>query len=416
MYLSFWLLTIAFGAWSTTVNAQTSGDWTDLLTYIQNECAQDTTEVDEACAWLPAVEACSAGDSLACDSIWATWSGYLTDAVDDSDSTSNDVSDAIDTILGELQAECDADTSGTALECDLIPLATACLGGDSLACIEWGSAWLAFENSSDDSNGDGDPSGTDDSSDSDDSDDAFDTDSIDDDSDDWASILVDLQSDCAEDTTGLDAACDLALTLEACLGGDSLACADWESDWMTYSDDDSDNYGDEEWENEGGSLESILAYLQADCAEDTTGLDESCALAAIAESCLAGDSLACVDWDAAWMAYDSDDDDEDDDDEDDDNDSDDDGLSDDDEILYSTDANLADTDGDGLIDGDEVLLFNLSPTSTDTDGNGIPDPVDLVYSMLPQVNACPSDINRDGTVSIGDMLLFLVDFGTNCPE
>ncbi len=97
-------------------------------------------------------------------------------------------------------------------------------------------------------------------------------------------------------------------------------------------------------------------------------------------------------------------------------DSDGDGLTDSEESGYNTDANNADTDGDGLNDGDEVMLFNLSPTSSDTDGNGVADPVDLVYQLLEQVTAdpCPSDINKDGMVTVADMLVFLTDFGVIC--
>ena len=97
-------------------------------------------------------------------------------------------------------------------------------------------------------------------------------------------------------------------------------------------------------------------------------------------------------------------------------DSDGDGLTDSEESGYNTDANNADTDGDGLNDGDEVMLFNLSPTSSDTDGNGVVDPVDLVYQLLEQVTAdpCPSDINKDGMVTVADMLVFLTDFGVIC--
>ena len=98
------------------------------------------------------------------------------------------------------------------------------------------------------------------------------------------------------------------------------------------------------------------------------------------------------------------------------NDTDGDGLTDSEESGYNTDANNADTDGDGLSDGDEVMLFNLSPTSSDTDGNGVADPIDLVYQLLAQVSAdpCPSDINKDGVVTVSDMLVFLSDFGVIC--
>ena len=97
-------------------------------------------------------------------------------------------------------------------------------------------------------------------------------------------------------------------------------------------------------------------------------------------------------------------------------DSDGDGLADSEELVNNTDASNADTDGDGLSDGDEVLLFNLSPTSVDTDGNGVADPIDLIYQLLEQVSAdpCPSDINKDGMVTVSDMMVFLTEFGVVC--
>lgn len=97
-------------------------------------------------------------------------------------------------------------------------------------------------------------------------------------------------------------------------------------------------------------------------------------------------------------------------------DSDGDGLTDSEESGFNTDANNADTDGDGFNDGNEVTLFNLSPTSSDTHGNGVADPIDLVYQLLEQVSSdpCPSDINKDGIVTVADMLVFLTDFGVIC--
>jgi len=120
---------------------------------------------------------------------------------------------------------------------------------------------------------------------------------------------------------------------------------------------------------------------------------------------------------------DEDDEDDYDDGYDDDGDDDDDGLTAAEEGEWGTDPNNNDSDGDGLTDGDEVNLFNLSPTNPDTDGNGVSDPVDLVFLLLeqnangggiPEVDPCPSDINKDGTVTVTDMLIFLSDFGTIC--
>ena len=102
----------------------------------------------------------------------------------------------------------------------------------------------------------------------------------------------------------------------------------------------------------------------------------------------------------------------------DDNDSDEDGLTGSAKSRYNTDANKADTDGDELSDGAEVhaMLFNSSPTSSETDGNAVADPIDLVYPLLEQVSAdpCLSDINKDGMVTAADRLVFLTDFGVIC--
>jgi hypothetical protein len=59
------------------------------------------------------------------------------------------------------------------------------------------------------------------------------------------------------------------------------------------------------------------------------------------------------------------------------NDSDEDGLSNDDEILYGTDPNNPDTDGDGISDGDEVHVYGTNPLLTDSDGDGASDSQEL---------------------------------------
>jgi len=43
------------------------------------------------------------------------------------------------------------------------------------------------------------------------------------------------------------------------------------------------------------------------------------------------------------------------------------------EVLYSTESNNSDTDGDGLTDGDEVGGKGTDPNNQDTDGDGLPD-------------------------------------------
>jgi len=54
-------------------------------------------------------------------------------------------------------------------------------------------------------------------------------------------------------------------------------------------------------------------------------------------------------------------------------DSDDDGLSDRDEIIYGTNPDNNDTDGDGLLDGEEVHTYDTNATNDDTDGDGLLD-------------------------------------------
>jgi len=50
-----------------------------------------------------------------------------------------------------------------------------------------------------------------------------------------------------------------------------------------------------------------------------------------------------------------------------------DGLSDDEEKMYGTNPNNADTDGDGLTDRDEVKVFHTDPNNVDTDGDSYQD-------------------------------------------
>ena len=58
-------------------------------------------------------------------------------------------------------------------------------------------------------------------------------------------------------------------------------------------------------------------------------------------------------------------------------DSDGDGLTDfEEEEIYGTDANIADTDRDGLNDGEEISV-GLNPFDFDTDGDGLADGVDF---------------------------------------
>jgi hypothetical protein len=286
---------------------------------------------------------------------------------------------------------------------------------------------------------------------------------------DTASVLEWLETECATDTTELSEYCDLIEYAVLCLEGDSVYCdsLDWALEGLDISDasdstdtsgddgsdvgdgleddgDDDESDDDDDDENEGEDDESDdddddesdddnmnnwtvqdwADYFIADCAEDSTGMDEACAYVVLSESCLAGDSLACAELELGIAMYeDGDDEDDYDDGYDDEGDDDDDGLTAAEEGEWGTDPNNNDSDGDGLTDGDEVNLFNLSPTNPDTDGNGVSDPVDLVFLLLeqnangggiPEVDPCPSDINKDGTVTVTDMLIFLSDFGTIC--
>lgn len=64
-------------------------------------------------------------------------------------------------------------------------------------------------------------------------------------------------------------------------------------------------------------------------------------------------------------------------------DSDGDGLTDDEELGYGTDPNLADTDGDGLSDADEINLYNSNPTLADTDLDGMSDGEEIAAGSNP---------------------------------
>ena len=57
----------------------------------------------------------------------------------------------------------------------------------------------------------------------------------------------------------------------------------------------------------------------------------------------------------------------------DDTDDDADGLTAQEEVAAGTDANLSDTDQDGLSDGEEVLEVGTAPLNADTDGDGVLD-------------------------------------------
>jgi hypothetical protein len=63
-------------------------------------------------------------------------------------------------------------------------------------------------------------------------------------------------------------------------------------------------------------------------------------------------------------------------------DSDGDGVNDFDEYIYSTDAKNPDTDGDGINDGIEILVLGSNPRSNDSNNNGVLDLSELAAGML----------------------------------
>ena len=196
---------------------------------------------------------------------------------------------------------------------------------------------------------------------------------------------------------------------------------DWDDD-----DDDDDYEGGYGGGNGGGNCnanndstevepcvtDAILAWMTEACENDTLGTTEFCGYIELVNACASGDTLACdsiqgllvtgeVDPSGGLLSDET-------------ADSDGDGLTDAEELLLMTDAANADTDGDGLSDGVEVNLFSFSPVNADTDGDGISDAIELAEMLANPVDPCPSDINKDGTVTVSDMLQFLSDFGITC--
>lgn len=67
----------------------------------------------------------------------------------------------------------------------------------------------------------------------------------------------------------------------------------------------------------------------------------------------------------------------------DDRDNDSDGLTNAQELVYGTNPDAADTDGDALLDGEEVLTYFTSPTDSDSDNGGVLDGQEIANSTNP---------------------------------
>jgi hypothetical protein len=85
-------------------------------------------------------------------------------------------------------------------------------------------------------------------------------------------------------------------------------------------------------------------------------------------------------------------------------DSDNDGLTNEDEVIYGTDTNNADTDSDTLSDGDEVHTYLTNPLLADTDNDGMPDGYETSHQLDPLVNDNEDDIDDDGLTNVNEML------------
>ncbi|MGB1250793.1 MAG: protein kinase domain-containing protein [Candidatus Promineifilaceae bacterium] len=75
------------------------------------------------------------------------------------------------------------------------------------------------------------------------------------------------------------------------------------------------------------------------------------------------------------------------------NDRDGDGLSNESELEFGSNPDLADTDGDGLLDGAELLKYGSDPTKIDTDGDGLLDGPEVTRWLT---NPNSADTDNDG--------------------
>lgn len=88
-------------------------------------------------------------------------------------------------------------------------------------------------------------------------------------------------------------------------------------------------------------------------------------------------------------------------------DSDGDGLANSDETLFGSDANNPDTDGDALPDGIDIYTYGASPTLVDTDGDNYDDGDEAALGKAPAIfcKVMRSDVDKDHTVTILDLSL-----------
>jgi hypothetical protein len=85
-------------------------------------------------------------------------------------------------------------------------------------------------------------------------------------------------------------------------------------------------------------------------------------------------------------------------------DSDNDGLTNADEVIYGTDTNNPDTDGDTLSDGDEVHTYLTNPLVVDSDTDGMSDGYESKHQLDPLINDSEGDKDNDGLTNINEML------------
>jgi len=85
-------------------------------------------------------------------------------------------------------------------------------------------------------------------------------------------------------------------------------------------------------------------------------------------------------------------------------DSDSDNLRDSDEIIYGSDPQNADTDGDGVLDGNEVYTYNTSAITADTDNDGMPDGYEIQLNQNPLINDATADVDTDGISNINEYI------------